>query len=96
MKSNLKFIFAIVMLFGSLIACGISAQSAPTATAVLPTLGPTTIAPATESPVSVQDSGPKIITGNVSYTNTFFTEGVAEPEIILEDEVVLLPEIVNL
>ena len=86
MKSNLKFIFAIVMLFGSLIACGISAQSAPTATAVLPTLGPATTAPAIESPVSIQDSGPKIITGNVSYTNTFFTEGVAEPEIILEDE----------
>jgi C-terminal processing protease CtpA/Prc len=31
-------------------------------------------------------SGPKLITGSVSYTNTFFTAGVAEPEVILEDE----------
>src|ERR1043166_2424061 len=30
--------------------------------------------------------GPKIVSGSVAYTNTFFTEGVAEPEIILEDE----------
>ena len=33
-----------------------------------------------------QGSGPKIVTGKVAYTNTFFTVGVAEPEIILEDE----------
>jgi C-terminal processing protease CtpA/Prc len=31
-------------------------------------------------------SGPKLITGSVSYTNSFFTAGVAEPEVILEDE----------
>jgi C-terminal processing protease CtpA/Prc len=30
--------------------------------------------------------GPKIITGSVTYTNAFFTAGVAEPEVILEDE----------
>src|ERR1041384_8381295 len=30
--------------------------------------------------------GPKIVSGSVAYTNTFFTEGVAEPEIILEDQ----------
>jgi C-terminal processing protease CtpA/Prc len=30
--------------------------------------------------------GPKIVTGSVAYTNAFFTSGVAEPEIILEDE----------
>jgi C-terminal processing protease CtpA/Prc len=35
---------------------------------------------------TVQGSGPKIVTGKVTYTNTFFTSGVAEPEIILEDE----------
>ena len=35
---------------------------------------------------STQGSGPKIVTGKVTYTNTFFTAGVAEPEIILEDE----------
>jgi C-terminal processing protease CtpA/Prc len=31
-------------------------------------------------------AGPKIIAGKVAYTNTFFTLGVAEPEIILEDQ----------
>jgi C-terminal processing protease CtpA/Prc len=31
-------------------------------------------------------SGPKVITGAVSYTDPLFTEGVAEPEVILEDE----------
>ena len=34
----------------------------------------------------VEIGGPKIVTGKVTYTNTFFTDGVAEPEIILEDE----------
>jgi C-terminal processing protease CtpA/Prc len=33
-----------------------------------------------------QGSEPKIVAGVVTYTNAFFTEGVAEPEIILEDE----------
>ena len=31
-------------------------------------------------------AGPKTVTGKVAYTNTFFTSGVAEPEVILEDE----------
>lgn len=35
---------------------------------------------------AVQGGGPKIVTGKVSYTNSFFTSGVAEPEVILEDE----------
>lgn len=30
--------------------------------------------------------GPKIVSGSVTYTNTFFTAGVAEPLIILEDQ----------
>ena len=34
----------------------------------------------------VDNGGPKIVTGKVTYTNTFFTDGVAEPEVILEDE----------
>jgi carboxyl-terminal processing protease len=29
---------------------------------------------------------PSVVTGQVSYSNAFFTEGVAEPEIILEDQ----------
>jgi C-terminal processing protease CtpA/Prc len=35
---------------------------------------------------AVQGGGPKIVTGKVTYTNSFFTSGVAEPEVILEDE----------
>lgn len=34
----------------------------------------------------IPEGGPKIVTGKVTYTNAFFTSGVAEPEIILEDE----------
>ncbi len=37
------------------------------------------------TPVNIQ-GGPKLITGKVTYTNSFFTAGVAEPEVILEDE----------
>ncbi len=32
------------------------------------------------------EGGPKTITGTVAYTNIFFTEGVAQPVIILEDQ----------
>ncbi len=32
------------------------------------------------------EGGPKTITGTVAYTNFFFTEGVAQPVIILEDQ----------
>lgn len=31
-------------------------------------------------------AGTKIVSGSVTYTNAFFTEGVAEPEVILEDQ----------
>ena len=46
----------------------------------------TTFPPGNANQNSVQGSGPKIVTGKVTYTNTFFTDGVAEPEVILEDE----------
>jgi C-terminal processing protease CtpA/Prc len=39
-----------------------------------------------QRPLAGLQGGPKLITGNVSYTNSFFTQGVAEPEVILEDE----------
>jgi C-terminal processing protease CtpA/Prc len=42
--------------------------------------------PGAQPAAGVQAEGPKIVSGSVTYTNTFFTEGVAEPEIILEDE----------
>lgn len=40
--------------------------------------------PATET--SAQGSGAKTVTGTVTYTNYFFTEGVAQPVVILEDQ----------
>ena len=47
----------------------------------------TTATPSSATPSSQeQDGGPKIVTGEVTYTNTFFTSGVAEPLIILEDQ----------
>lgn len=51
---------------------------APKATAT-----PTLVA--TEEPVQVEE-GPKTVTGTVTYTNPFFTEGVAQPIVILEDQ----------
>ena len=54
---------------------------------------PTVNATATAVPTSPQGQGggqvtggTKIVSGSVTYTNAFFTEGVAEPEIILEDQ----------
>ena len=54
---------------------------------------PTVNATVTAVPTSPQDQGgeqatggTKIVSGSVTYTNAFFTEGVAEPEIILEDQ----------
>ena len=40
---------------------------------------------ATSTAPATAQGGPKIVTGKVTYTNPFFTRGVAEPE-ILEDE----------
>lgn len=52
-----------------------STSAAPTATVASP------------PPAGVGgDSGPRTVTGTVTYTNTFFTAGVAEPLIILEDQ----------
>lgn len=41
--------------------------------------------PSVPAPSGIE-GGPKTITGKVSYTNSLFTAGVAEPEVILEDE----------
>ncbi|MFN8428077.1 MAG: S41 family peptidase [Anaerolineales bacterium] len=48
-------------------------------------------ATATPTPVETQEpvkeeGGTKIVTGTVTYTNPFFTEGVAQPIVILEDQ----------
>ncbi|MCB9433427.1 MAG: hypothetical protein H6668_15750 [Ardenticatenaceae bacterium] len=68
---------------------------APTQTAVPPTTTPTPTpmptqtavppTPTSQSPISNNQS-PITISGQVTYTNPFFTLGVAEPIIILEDQ----------
>lgn len=42
--------------------------------------------PGASSLVPSAQAGPTLVTGSVSYTSSFFTVGVAEPEVILEDE----------
>ena len=78
MYFRLKFVAGVLVLMSSIVACSFGTLASPTATSgpVIPT--------ATQSPVS--EGGPKIITGSVTYTNSFFTAGIAEPEVILEDE----------
>ena len=49
------------------------------------TFNPTTTLPQTTAP-TLDGSGPKTISGSLTYTNFFFTEGVAQPVIILEDQ----------
>ncbi len=40
----------------------------------------------TPAPITNDEGGPAYISGSVSYTNVFFTAGVAEPLVIMEDE----------
>jgi C-terminal processing protease CtpA/Prc len=72
---------AIIVLSLAIIACG----SVPRLATPTPTPASTVSAP-TQSTQQGLAAGPKFITGKVTYTNPFFTRGVAEPEIILEDE----------
>jgi C-terminal processing protease CtpA/Prc len=78
MNSRFKLLSGIIVLLGSMIACSVLNRTVPTATSS-PT--PTVVA---QNPGT--GAGPKIVTGSVTYTNSFFTQGVAEPEIVLEDE----------
>ncbi len=50
---------------------------------VMPALAQAELPPA---PITNDEGGPVIITGSVDYTNPLFTDGVAEPVIILEDQ----------
>lgn len=68
---SFQIIAAILMLGIAVLACA-------------PKLDTTTPQP-TDAPV-VDEGGPKTVTGTVTYTNFFFTEGVAQPVIILEDQ----------
>jgi C-terminal processing protease CtpA/Prc len=90
MKTKLLFITSILIFaIISVSACG----EAPTITEVPspePTIEPTS-APTPESQFPSaelinDEGGPIIITGEVEYTNPFFTAGVAEPIVILEDQ----------
>ncbi len=46
----------------------------------------TTPEPTQELPQVDESGGTRIVSGSVTYTNAFFTEGVAQPMIILEDQ----------
>ena len=75
MNSRLVKAFAIIVALSLVtIACGATATATPS-----PTSAPT------EPPVQ-EEGGTKIVTGTVTYTNPFFTEGVAQPIVILEDQ----------
>lgn len=59
-----------------------SANPTP-ASSTAPPATPTAAASPTSAPTG---NGPQVVTGSVNYTNTFFTAGVSEPLIILEDQ----------
>ncbi len=40
----------------------------------------------TPAPIVNDEGGPRVLTGEMAYTNPYFTDGVAEPLIILEDQ----------
>jgi C-terminal processing protease CtpA/Prc len=74
---------AVIVLSLAIIACSsVSRITTPT-----PAPAPvSTVSIPTQAVQEGLPAGPKIISGSVTYTNPFFTSGVAEPEIILEDE----------
>jgi C-terminal processing protease CtpA/Prc len=97
MKNRLfRPLIALVSISIALLACGRFSlfPTRTTPTAVNTQVQPTAVKISTSTPVPmpaatptpILETGPKIITGKVAYTNSFFTAGVAEPEIILEDQ----------
>ena len=78
MKSGLLKVVSLFVLLGLLLtACG----------GVAPMSTDGTEAAETDAPdQTVEGEGPRVITGEVAYTDLFFTMGVAEPVIILEDQ----------
>src|SRR5215212_4924194 len=76
----LRIIAAVTVLGLAIIACASFSPSVNPTVTVVPT-------PTVQDQSGGQASdGIKIVSGSVTYTNAFFTEGVAEPEIILEDQ----------
>ncbi|MDP2776732.1 MAG: hypothetical protein Q8O48_03750, partial [Anaerolineales bacterium] len=71
MKPRLFQIISVVIAMSlAVLACGFGSGLVPS--------------PAPQTPA--QNSGPKNVSGTVTYTNSFFTMGVAEPIVILEDQ----------
>src|SRR5687768_4114036 len=81
MRIQLSKLFTMIVILGVLIsACAPTAENF-TATPVA------TVTPAAQSTAEApEESGPKTVTGTLTYTNLFFTDGVAQPIIILEDQ----------
>ncbi|MEO5887554.1 MAG: hypothetical protein ABIQ77_07820, partial [Anaerolineales bacterium] len=81
MRIQLSKLFTLIMVLSILAsACAPTAETV-TATPVA------TVTQATQSTAEApQDGGPKTVTGTLTYTNLFFTDGVAQPVIILEDQ----------
>jgi C-terminal processing protease CtpA/Prc len=75
---SLRIVVAMAVLSLILSACASGSSISVTSTAA-----PTHAQQQGEEPT---DAGPKTITGSVTYTNTFFTSGVAQPLVILEDQ----------
>ncbi len=73
-------------LFPRIIAAWAALSLAIIACGSVPQPVPVTLTPTAAPGETQQTGGVKIITGKVTYTNAFFTLGVAEPEIILEDQ----------
>lgn len=97
MKHRLLHALSLFLFFGILTsACSFtSPETAPTASPLSSPVAASQSNPATSSqstPATTnataqdQGGGVKIVTGSVNYTNALFTEGVAQPVIILEDE----------
>src|SRR5512134_3514203 len=68
-----RIVVALTVLSLAIIACATPQVVTPTPTSA-----------SSEAPQ--QEGGPQIITGSVTYTNAFFTMGVAQPLVILEDQ----------
>ncbi len=89
---NRRFQFFSVIVIAGLVAMACSFSTpAPTASrpatqAPIPTAAPTATLQTANPVQPAPAGGPEIVTGSLTYTNLFFTDGVAEPEIILEDE----------
>ncbi len=90
MRSKTLFLLLLLLLcVGTVTAQGATPETTPEPTSE----GMGAMLQATQSPEAIPDAtivndegGPVTVSGTLTYTNLFFTEGVSEPEVILEDE----------